>query len=84
MGLFDSFRKFLASIDTEYDRRIKTASLVKEYDPTGESHDHEHVEVHNEHVERVDDYHGTNGHVTTSEPTESEQREPRRVTHPGH
>ena len=83
MGLFGSFRKFLSTVDNEYDRRIKTASLVKEYDPTGASHHHGHAEVHNEHVEHVETAHG-NGHTVMEEPTESEQTNPRKVTHPQH
>lgn len=83
MGLFNSLRKFLSSVDDEYDRRIKTASNVKEYDPTGASHHHAHVEVHNEHVESVETAHG-NGHTVMAEPTEAEETNPRRVTHPQH
>ncbi|PLS80127.1 MAG: hypothetical protein CYG59_09760 [Chloroflexi bacterium] len=80
MGLFDSVRKFLGSVDHEYDRRIKAASLVKAYDPTGASHHHDHVEVHNEHVESVETAHG-NGHTVMDAPTEAEQSNPRKVTH---
>lgn len=31
MGLLDGLRAFVRSIDTEYDRRIRAASNVKEY-----------------------------------------------------
>jgi hypothetical protein len=79
MGLFDSLKQFARSVDAEYDRRIKAASKVKEYDPTGASHHHNHVEVHNEHVEEVVTDHGANGHVVTSEPTPQQQSNPRHV-----
>lgn len=78
MGLFDSLKRLLRSVDTEYDRRIKAASNVKEYDPTGALHAHAHVEVHNEHLEEVEGEHGTNGHVVMTTPSPDQQNTPPR------
>lgn len=79
MGLFDSIKQFVSSVDTEYDRRIKAASNVKYYDPTGASHHHGHLEAHNEHVEEVVTDHSANGHAVTGEPTQQQQSNPRQV-----
>ncbi len=72
------FRRFAEAVEAEYDRRIRAASLVKHYDPTGASHGHGHghVEIHNEQVAHVD--HGPGGDGT---PTEAERSAPREVTH---
>ena len=78
MGLFDSLKHFVNSVDAVYDRRIKAASLVKGYDPTGASHHHGQVEVHNEHVEAVEDERSSNGHVTLAEPSQQQQNTPPR------
>jgi hypothetical protein len=81
MGLFDSLRRLTGSVNTEYDRRIKAASLVTDYDPTGASHHHDHVEVHNEHIEAVESEHGTNGYTVFDDPTPVEETlPPREVT----
>ncbi len=55
MGLFDALKFFVHSIDTEYDRRVRAASLVKQYDPTGASHHHgaHHDTEPDAHVERI-------------------------------
>lgn len=81
MGLLDSLRSFANAVDHEYDRRIKTASVIKNYDPTGASHHHggAHVEVHNEHVEAITTAHGE--YVT---PTTQEQNEPPRKVEAKH
>jgi hypothetical protein len=81
MNFFNSIRNFVSSVDDEYDRRIKSASNVKEYDPTGASHHHGHVEVHNEHVERVEGPEGTNGRSISAEPSQHQQSTPRAATH---
>lgn len=74
------FRRFARAVETEYDRRIRAASLVRHYDPTGASHAHGHVEAHNEHIERVDHGHDSDGHAD-SVPREQEQSAPREATH---
>ena len=82
MGLFDALRAFAGAVNREYDRRVKAASNVKEYDPTGASHHHGHVEIQNEQVVAVDNDAGANGHdghVRTTSP--AEQAAPRQVTH---
>ncbi len=84
MGLWDALQALAKSVDAEYDRRIRTASLVKEYDPTGASH-HGHIAVHNEHVENVHveqvggDEVFAHASVDT-EPTVHQQSTPRQVT----
>jgi hypothetical protein len=70
------FRRFAEAVETEYDRRIRAASLVKHYDPTGASHSHGHVEVQNEQVAHVE--HGPEGDGV---PSEAERSAPREVTH---
>jgi hypothetical protein len=80
MGFFDSLQAFVQSVEQEYDRRIRSASNVKQYDPTGASH-HGHVAIHNERVEHVD-RHLTDGHTPEpEEATAQEQASPRQVTH---
>ncbi len=56
MGLFDALKSFVNAVDTEYDRRVRTASLVRHYDPTGASHHHHgaHSAAHDVHVERLE------------------------------
>lgn len=61
MGLFDALKSFANSVNTEYDRRIRGASLVKEYDPTGASH--HHGAHHDTHVERIEGEGGAVGHL---------------------
>ena len=82
MGLIDSLRRITGSINTEYDRRIKSASLVKSYDPTGASHHHDHVEVHNEHIEGVESDHTDDGYTVFAEPTPAEENLPPRAVRP--
>lgn len=56
MGLWDALKSFVTSVDTEYDRRIREASLVRKYDPTGASHHGAHGAHdthHDTHVERI-------------------------------
>ncbi len=82
MGLFDALRAFTRAVNHEYDRRVKAASNVREYDPTGASHHHGHVEIQNEQVVAVTDDAGSNGHdehVRATSP--AEQAAPRQVTH---
>ena len=80
MGLRGVLRALARSIDAEYDRRIRSASLVKTYDPTGASH-HDHVAIHNERVEQI----GVDGEVQAEgreiEPAPHQQSAPRQVTH---
>jgi|GEM_PF-7098481 len=79
MGLFDTLKSFANSVDFEYDRRIRTASLVKEYDPTGASHHGAHAEIHNEHVEQISD--GAAHDHDGAAPQPQQQSAPRQVTH---
>jgi hypothetical protein len=80
MGLLDALKNFTQSVETEYDRRIRSASNIKFYDPTGASHHHDHAEIHNEHLEAVEvETHG-NGRAM-AEPTPEQQNAPREVTH---
>lgn len=82
MGLFDALRTFTGAVNREYDRRVKAASNVREYDPTGASHHHGHVEIQNEQVVAVEDDAGVDGHdgyVRDTSP--AEQTAPRQVTH---
>lgn len=84
MGLFDALKSFVNSVNHEYDRRIRAASLVKEYDPTGASHHGAHVITANEHVEAVidtDGADGSHGTVVVAPPTQQQQSAPRQVTH---
>lgn len=82
MGLFDALRAFTGAVNHEYDRRIKAASNIKNYDPTGESHHHGHVEIQNEQVVAVDDAGSADGHEAgVRETTPAEQAAPRQVTH---
>jgi hypothetical protein len=60
MGLFDALKSFLNAVDSEYDRRVRTASLVKHYDPTGASH-HHHGSAHDVHEERLEGEGGVTG-----------------------
>lgn len=63
MGLFDSLKSFVWAVDHEYDRRIKAASLVKEYDPTGAAHHHHGAQdAHDTQVERIEGEGGAVGH----------------------
>jgi hypothetical protein len=71
------FRRFAEAVEHEYDRRVRAASLVKVYDPTGASH-HGHVEVQNEQV--VHAGHGDAAHGDGAT-TEAERSAPREVTH---
>lgn len=80
MGLFDALRTFTGAVNREYDRRVKAASNVKNYDPTGESHHHGHVTLQNEQVVAVDDG-SADGHGGVRAPTPAEQAAPREVTH---
>lgn len=85
MGLWDALQALARSIDSEYDRRIRAASLVKGYDPSGASH-HRHVAVQNEHLEHVyvEQAGGNDGAFaptpTDTEPTSHQQSTPRQVT----
>ncbi len=81
MGLRGVLRALARSIDAEYDRRIRSASLVKTYDPTGASH-HDHVAIHNERVEQisVDGEAEAEGGSETA-PAPHQQSAPRQVTH---
>ena len=82
MGLFDALRAFTGAVNGEYDRRIKAASNIKNYDPTGESHHHGHVTLQNEQVVAVEDDGSTDGHdAGVRAPTPAEQAAPREVTH---
>lgn len=55
MGLLDSLTSFASAVNREYDRRIKAASLVKEYDPTGAAHHHHGAHsAHDTQVERIE------------------------------
>ncbi|WP_029214869.1 hypothetical protein [Kallotenue papyrolyticum] len=47
------WQQFVAAIEREYDRRIRAASLVKAYDPSGASPHHDRQETANEHVEQI-------------------------------
>lgn len=80
MGVLDALRAFAGAVNREYDRRVKAASNVKDYDPTGASHHHGHVQIQNEQVVAVDE--GTNGHDgQVRDTTPAEQAAPRQVTH---
>jgi hypothetical protein len=82
MGLFDALRAFTGAVDREYDRRVKAASNVKNYDPTGESHHHGHVTLQNEQVVAVEEHGGADEHgAEVRESTPAEQAAPREVTH---
>jgi len=81
MGLFNALRAFTGAVNREYDRRIKAASNIKNYDPTGESHHHGHVTLQNEQVVAVEDDGSADGHGGVRAPTPAEQAAPRQVTH---
>ena len=81
MGLFDALRAFTGAVNREYDRRVKAASNVKNYDPTGEAHHHGHVTLQNEQVVAVEDDDSADGHGGARETTPAEQAVPREVTH---
>lgn len=81
MGLFDALRAFTGAVNREYDRRVKAASNVKNYDPTGESHHHGHVTLQNEQVVAVEDDGSADGHAGMRPTTPAEQAAPREVTH---
>jgi hypothetical protein len=69
MGLFDALKSFADSVNTEYDRRIRGASLVEEYDPTGASHHGAHGAHdthHDTHVERIEGEGGAVGHLQSN------------------
>ena len=62
MGLFDALKSFVNAVDGEYDRRVRTASLVKHYDTTGSSHHHgAHAVAHDVHAERIQGEGGATG-----------------------
>ncbi|HEY0739459.1 MAG TPA: hypothetical protein VGD69_31335 [Herpetosiphonaceae bacterium] len=62
MGLFDALKSLADAVDGEYDRRVRTASLVKHYDPTGASHHHgSHGSSHDVHEERLEGEGGVTG-----------------------
>ena len=65
MGLFDALKSLTNAIDGEYDRRVRTASLVKNYDPTGASHHHgshgSSHDSHDTHEERLQGEGGATG-----------------------
>lgn len=84
MGLFDALKSFVTAVDTEYDRRVKAASNVKAYDPTGALHQHAHVEVQNEQVVAVEDTHRANRHepVLHAPQPADQSVPPRELTHP--
>ncbi|HZG68807.1 MAG TPA: hypothetical protein VEZ12_18840 [Herpetosiphonaceae bacterium] len=54
MGLFDNIRALVNSVETEYDRRIRAASNVRQYQIGGHgAHgDEHHAEHENGHPER--------------------------------
>ncbi len=55
MGWLDSLKAFLSSVDTEYDRRVRSASNVREYKIGGHgSHDSHDGHTHLNEVERLE------------------------------
>lgn len=70
MGLIDALRSFAHSVDAEYDRRVRGASLVKAYDPTGASHHGAHGAAHDTHhdthVERIEGEGGAVGSLQSN------------------
>jgi hypothetical protein len=84
MGLFDALKSLANAVDAEYDRRVRTASLVKHYDPTGASHHHHggHSAAHDVHVERLEGEGGARGDLQSSAGPQV-QHEPaaRKLTH---
>lgn len=67
MGLFDALKSFTNAVDGEYDRRVRTASLVKDYDPTGASHHHgAHGAAHDVHEERLQGEGGVMGNLQSN------------------
>lgn len=71
------WQQFVAAIEREYDRRIRAASLVKAYDPTGASHHHDRLETANEHGEQSAAQDGR----APSLPTADQQDAPHAATH---
>lgn len=65
MGLFDALKSFVGSVDREYDRRIRQASLVKHYDPTGASH-HGPSLGYDTHAQRIEGEGGAVGHLQSN------------------
>lgn len=63
MGVLDSLRYFARAVEREYDRRVKAASQVRSYDPTGASHHHGHQLAHGEHDTHVERIQGEGGAV---------------------
>jgi len=63
MGFLDALKFFARAVDREYDRRVKAASLVRAYDPTGASHHHGHHLTDGEHDTRVERLQGEGGAV---------------------
>ncbi len=80
MGLFDALKAFADAVNHEYERRIKVASNVKEYDPTGASH-HGHVEIQNEQVVAVGDPATPHDGHAMHETQSTDQSAPRQLTH---
>lgn len=70
MGVFDALKFFARAVDREYDRRVKAASLVRTYDPTGASHHHGHQlgsdGEHDTHVERLQGEGGAVGELQSN------------------
>ena len=63
MSLIDVLKSFARSVDGEYDRRVRGASLVRHYDPTGASHHHGGHGAHDEHDAHVERIEGEGGAV---------------------
>ena len=82
MGLFDALKSFTNAVDSEYDRRVRTASLVKHYDPTGASHHHgSHGSTHDVHEERLEGEGGVTGDLQTHAGPHVPEGAARKVTH---
>lgn len=83
MGLFDALKSFTRSVNAEYDRRIREASLVKEYDPTGAHHHHgAHDTHHDTHAERLQGEGGAVGQLQSNAgPQLNGERVPENVPH---
>ncbi len=82
MGLFDALKGFVSAVNQEYDRRIKAASNVKDYDPTGAHHHaHDHVEIQNEQVVAIEDTTGNGYSSDVHQPEPADLEAPRQVTH---
>ncbi len=80
MGLREALQAFARSIDAAYDRRIRAASLIKDYDPSGVAH-HGHVAIHNERVEQIGVDSAVQAEGKETEPAPYQQAAPRQVTH---